>query len=158
MEQWIKIPDSTFEVSSIGRVRNTLTGKMRALSVDGSGYHNIMLHNRKTHKIHRLVAEAFIPNPEEKRTVNHINGIKTDNRVENLEWATYQENSIHSIKTGLQVSLKGSQHGASKVSEDMVLKIRNDHKNDKVEYLALLFGLSIGSISMIRNRKTWRHI
>lgn len=74
-----------------------------------AGYYTVTLigsNGKKTQSIHRLVAQAFIPNPKNKRTVNHINGIKTDNRAENLEWMTYSENNKHSYVIGLSDHLR----------------------------------------------------
>lgn len=73
-------------------------------SIDKYGYYRICLsynNKRKNYSVHRLVAMAFIPNPENKPTVNHKNGIKTDNHVYNLEWATQKEQKEHSIKNHL---------------------------------------------------------
>ena len=97
-EEW-----NDYEVSSHGRVRSLnykRTGKIEILKQieNEDGYLFINLHKNRKHKkcyVHRLIAIAFIPNPQNKPTVNHINEIKTDNRVENLEWATYEEQQRH---------------------------------------------------------------
>lgn len=81
------------------------------------GYYIVTLckgKERKTKKIHRLVAEAFIPNVENKLQVNHIDGNKLNNNVKNLEWCTDSENMIHAYKTGLMKPVIGKQNGASR--------------------------------------------
>lgn len=81
-------------------------GKILSKTLLNSGYYQVTLFNedgRKKKNIHRLVAEAFIPNPNNYPVVNHINGLKTDNSVENLEWCSYSYNTKESYKLRLQV-------------------------------------------------------
>lgn len=79
-------------------------GKVLKPSIDKDGYEKVVLTKngkRKTYRVHRLVAMAFIPNPYSKKTVNHIDGNKLNNCVDNLEWATHKEQKEHAIKHGL---------------------------------------------------------
>ena len=92
-----------YTIDTLGNVVSYHCRKPKTLksNLNHAGYPALSLNNcRKIRRarVHRLVAEAFIPNPESKRTVNHKNGIKTDNRVENLEWATHSENHLHSYR------------------------------------------------------------
>ena len=109
----------------------------------------------KKYSVHRLVANAFIENIENKEQVNHINGNKQDNRLENLEWATRSENQKHSIKTGLR-SAKGEKNSQSKLTEIEVLKILNDKRIYKE--ISKDFKISIYTISDIKRGHTWNHI
>lgn len=112
MEKWRAIEgyEGLYQVSNHGNVRSLnyrQTGKVKNLlpQKDKKGYLTVGLcryGGMKWGKIHRLVASAFIPNPENKPQVNHINGDKADNRVENLEWVTDSENLTHAYKTGLK--------------------------------------------------------
>ena len=103
-EVWKKIhPFTEYSVSNLGRIRNDVTGTIRKpqkvgrYSKSGNSYLAVVLHNKHL-KVHRLVAEAFIPNPNNKPQVNHIDGNKENNCVNNLEWCTNRENVLHSFK------------------------------------------------------------
>lgn len=96
METFKKIEEfSNYSVSNLGNVRNDKTGRILKTYTKPSGYMQVQL-GRKTipQYIHRLVAKAFIPNNDNKPQVNHKNGIKCDNKVENLEWVTASENDL----------------------------------------------------------------
>lgn len=93
-----------YQISNYGRVRNKFSGHILTPQIDNKGYLRVRMsfHDKKaTAKVHRLVAMAFIPNPENKPQVNHIDTDKKNNCVDNLEWVTNGENQIHAFETGL---------------------------------------------------------
>lgn len=105
-EIWKDIPgyEGLYQVSNLGRVKSLITGKKLKELNAATGYLQAVLYKNRIPKrflIHRLVAETFIKNPNKKPTVNHKNGVKHDNRLKNLEWATYKENMCHAFATGL---------------------------------------------------------
>ena len=124
-------------------------------SIDRSGYLHGLI-NGRSQSYHRIIAECFIPNPYNKHDVNHINGIKTDNRAENLEWCTRSENMIHAYKTGLKRPVIGVNHHSSKLDDELVRYIRQSNKSSY--RLAKELGVDPSTIRDERNKKTWRYI
>ena len=117
---WKKIEGYNYEISTDGDVRNYKTKKVLKLGLDSRGYYRVSFSLGKAGipKIafpHRLVAEAFIDNPENKPQVNHIDGNKLNNEVGNLEWVTPKENITHAIETGLIEDVKLRSNVATKL-------------------------------------------
>lgn len=165
MERWkdIKEYKGLYQVSSLGRVRSLPRNTTKGGIIKGNKsrfYQSLCLSKNgyiKSYAIHRLVAITFIKNSDNKPYVNHKDGNKFNNRVDNLEWTTPSENKIHAVKNGFTYSPRGEKHWASKLSEWQVISIRRNAYKPQKE-LAKEFNVSFQTISDIINRKKWKHI
>ena len=141
IEEWRDIEDFNgyYQVSSIGRIRSCggkngrSKGKwyIRALSANHDGYMKVRLvHGGKdiTRRVHTLVARAFIPNFDNFDTVNHKDGDKTNNCVDNLEWIDRSQQMVHAYKLGLKKPIRGSKNSQAKLTDDDVRYIRSHYK------------------------------
>lgn len=166
METWkaIKGFEKQYEVSNIGNVRSIdrvvkhyregfirkYKGTSKATRLTSDGYLKCNLKNngeRFDFRVHRLVAEAFIPNIDNKPVINHKNGIKTDNRVENLEWCTVSENVIHATRTRL---IK------TKLTDKEALEIFNSNLSQRA--LAEVYNINHTIVWRIKNKKAYKHL
>jgi DNA-binding transcriptional regulator YiaG len=119
---------------------------------NGKGYLRVHIAG-KMHFVHRLVAEKYVPNPNNYPQVNHKDGDKTNNKADNLEWVTNLQNRKHAVKTGLHVH--GERCPWAKLSLKDVEFIR-EHTELTATYLANKFGVARATISAVKNYKSWR--
>lgn len=161
-EVWITMNGDLhgFQISNYGRVKSLIKcgrtkEKLLKPKQISRGYLEYTIRGRY-YAVQRLVAINFIPNPENKPQVNHINGIKIDNRVDNLEWVTQSENMLHAYRTGLSKIVVGDKCNGAKLNDDIVRSIfTSTEKNCE---LALKYNVAHSVISTIKNGKAWKHI
>jgi hypothetical protein len=167
------ISNTNYKVDVLGNVYG-LDGRILKAGKDKKGYLRVVLsidNKLCTKKAHRLVAQTFIPNPKNKPFVNHINGVKSDNRVHNLEWVTAKENTKHAIDNGLfyfntseqSVNIntkKGSLNGMSLLTEQKVKEIRQKFIPRKYtrKMLSIEYAVTENCIKDIVIGKSWKHI
>jgi hypothetical protein len=166
MEIWKNIKDyPNYEISNLGNVKRL--DKLKSNELVKSGYYRTTLFKNQIGKhffIHRLVALAFIDNLENKPQVNHINGIKTDNRLKNLEWVTRSENMQHAHKNNLVNILKGEDDPKSKITNEQALKILRLKKESNgkryfgLKKLCIELNINYGIGCEISKGNNWKHL
>ena len=165
VEKWVTIKDyPKYKISNLGRIWSEHTNKYikpHLRSKDINAYMKVELFNEEGSKsmaLHRLLAEAFIPNPDNKCCVNHKDGNKTNNHLANLEWVTYSENSQHATDTGL--SPIGIERTSAKLSEQDVSEIASLLQSSDLSFNAIgnKYNIDSGVIRDIHRRRSWSHL
>lgn len=150
-----------YSISDCGKVFNNILEKQVPQHDNGLGYMTVVL-NKKKYYVHRLVAEYFVSNCEQKPQVNHKDGIKANNDYTNLEWVTAKENIQHYLRNNYKMIdhtwCIGEGNGRSKLTNELVLEIRELIKTTPQHKVASQFGVSQFLISKINRRIIWKHI
>ena len=173
--KWLHCPgfENSYEVSNYGQVRSIdrycsgrkglIKGQIIHSDLNQKGYPQLRLYNSNKKYVrnqHRLVALAFIDNPEGLIEVNHIDHNKHNNHVDNLEWITRSDNIKHSYIHRDPKTYKGSGNKNAKLTEEQVKNIRKEYKNNKITYKELAYKNNVGVtlIGYIVNNKIWKHV
>lgn len=149
-----KLTINDYEITQEGEIINKHTGHTLLGQPNGKGYLRVSI-NGKLMFIHRLVAEKYIPNPNNYEQVNHKDGNKLNNRVDNLEWVTNQQNRNHAVENELQIM--GEKCPWSKLTEDDVRYIRSHMEVSNTE-LGQLFNVSRSCIAAVKNYRSWKNV
>lgn len=149
-----------YTIDTLGVITNETNGKvLKGTSITKNNRY-VKAHLDKFYPIHRLVAEHFIPNKDKLPQVNHIDGNRNNNSVDNLEWCTAKHNVQHAYKNKLKTN-EGSINPASKLTEDNVKKIwrlRNTTLTARQIRDKLKLSVSIDAVKLVRQGKNWKHI
>lgn len=165
-EIWKDILDyeGLYQVSNLGRVKSLRFKKEKILKQQKNNYKYLQVNfcknnNHKTHRTHQLVMLSFkLDKKFDYSEINHIDGNKENNTIDNLEWCTHKENMQHAIENNL--SNKGEKNGMSKLNEQQIRIIRLSYKNKYFNQteLSKIFNVKSNTISNIINYKQWNHI
>jgi hypothetical protein len=142
------------------------TGERRKLKLNkkASGYNEIKLFKngkRNYFTVHKLVMLTFVGKRPKGLQINHINGIKDDNRLENLEYCTASENALHAFELGLRFGFEGEKNGQSKLNKQKVIEIKTEllnYKRGMISALGRKYEVDPETISNIKNGRTWLHV
>lgn len=173
-EIWKRIPNySKYEASNLGRIKTFNwkgSGKEKVMTPahDASGYLRTVLirddGKYTTVKVHRIICQTFLDNPEDKPCVNHIDGIRDNNKLENLEWCTRSENMKHAFKIGNK-SQKGERNTCATLTDEQVLEIRANYEYGKTgkkgktkQQIADEYNTTFSVIKRIVQNRTWKHL
>lgn len=161
-EEWREIPNTDYSVSSEGRVASRKLGGWRVLRtpLGSTGYPRVNLSVGgvcKSRKVHALVAGAFLgPKPTPKHEINHIDGDRTNNRANNLEWVTRSGNLHHRYDILKHGAARGEKSGSAKLTEVAVREIRRRRAaGEALKTIAADYGIHRVSVGEVANRKKW---
>lgn len=174
MEIWVNIPNSNYSVSNLGNVKSLdrivtykrycgkevkrfYKGTFLKLQNHNAGYKHVTI-NKKISLVHRLVASSFLHKDPFLNFVNHKDGNKHNNFVDNLEWCTRQDNEKHAFAIGLKNST-GEMNTMSKLKDADVIEIKRSERTREMKFLLVdKFSVNRATIERIWNNKIWKHV